>query len=639
MINKTTGSKTDKKRIVSFDLDMTLLDQATWKIPDSAIEAVEMLRKDSIIVIASGRNMDGMVSVGYKQQIRPDAVIHMNGTRVVAGDELLYEHFMDKELLKRLLSYGEEREIAVGLTIDDKDYFVNPAEVERIDKIRWGESMRNFQDPWKMLDLPVRTLAYIGEADPVSDMEAHFPELKFPLFSSRLGADIIEVQASKANGLVRLCHFVGDIFGAPLAIEGILAFFLESTFIAVMFFGWRKVSRGFHLTATWLTAFGANLSAWWILVANAWMQHPVGCDFNLETVRNEMSSFSAVALSPVAVNKFLHTVTSSFTLAALFVVGVSAWYLLRGREKRMASKSIAIASLFGLVSALATAWTGDRSGAIAARTQPMKLAAMEALYDGREGAPLTAVGLLRPQAGHASGDEAFYFKIDIPKLLSIMSFRDADAFVPGINDLVEGNPERGILSAEEKIARGHAVIATLDRYRRARDEGDEGTMRQIEALFDRSTPQGGHFLREYFAYFGYGYLESPQQLVPNVPLLFYSFRVMVGAGCFFILLLGVIWWLNRKDKLADKRWLLRVAVWSIPLAYLASQAGWVLAEVGRQPWAIQDLMPVGIAASKIGPGSVSATFFIFLALFTALLIAELSIMFRQIKIGPENEKQ
>ena len=173
MINKKTGSKTDKKRIVSFDLDMTLLDQATWKIPDSAIEAVEMLRKDSIIVIASGRNMDGMVSVGYKEQIRPDAVIHMNGTRVVAGDELLYEHFMDKELLKRLLSYGEEREIAVGLTIDDKDYFVNPAEVERIDKIRWGESMRDFQDPWKMLELPVRTLAYIGEAGPVSDLEAN----------------------------------------------------------------------------------------------------------------------------------------------------------------------------------------------------------------------------------------------------------------------------------------------------------------------------------------------------------------------------------------------------------------------------------------------------------------------------------
>ena len=431
-------------------------------------------------------------------------------------------------------------------------------------------------------------------------------------------------------------HFVGDIFGAPLAIEGILAFFLESTFIAVMFFGWRKVSRGFHLTATWLTAFGANLSAWWILVANSWMQYPVGCDFNLETVRNEMTSFSAVALSPVAVNKFFHTVTSSFVLAALFVVGVSAWYLLRRREQLMARRSIAIASAFGFVFALVTAFTGDRSGAIVARVQPMKLAAMEALYEGSEGAPLTVVGVLQSEEKRSAG-ETFHFRIDIPKLLSIMSFRDAEAYVAGINDLIEGNAGRGILSAEEKIARGRAVVATLDRYRTARDEGDEGTMRQIEELFDPDTAQGEHFLREYFAYFGYGYLSSPEQIVPDVPLLFYSFRVMVGAGCFFILLLGLVWWLNRRDRLASKRWLLRTAVWSVPLAYLASQAGWVVAEVGRQPWAIQDLMPVGVAASKIPSGSVSVTFFLFLALFTALLAAELSIMFRQIKTGPKDD--
>ena len=177
-------------------------------------------------------------------------------------------------------------------------------------------------------------------------------------------------------------HFVGDIFGAPLAIEGIMAFFLESTFIAVMFFGWNKVSRGFHLTATWLTAVGANLSALWILVANAWMQDPVGCTFNLQTVRNEMTSFWDVLLSPTAINKFFHTVTSSFVLAALFVVGVSAWYLLRDRERRMASKSIAIASVFGFVFAVVAALTGDKSGAVIARVQPMKLAAMEALYDG-----------------------------------------------------------------------------------------------------------------------------------------------------------------------------------------------------------------------------------------------------------------
>ncbi len=432
-------------------------------------------------------------------------------------------------------------------------------------------------------------------------------------------------------------HFVGDIFGAPLAVEGIMAFFMESTFIAIMFFGWQKVSKGFHLTATWLTAIGANLSALWILVANAWMQYPTGCTFNLQTVRNEMTSFWDVLFSPVAINKFLHTVTSSFTLAALFVVGVSAWYLLRGRERKMARASIAVASVFGLVFALLTAMTGDKSGAVIARVQPMKLAAMEALYDGSEGAPLTVVGILKPEAARTSNEEAFHFKIDIPKLLSVMSFRDADAYVAGINDLVYGNERYGIMSAAEKMARGRVVVGELGRYRTAKEAGDEAVIREIEAKFDPATAEGREFLREYFPYFGYGYLDRPEQIVPDVPLLFYSFRVMVAAGCLFILLLGVVWWLNRRDRLAGKRWLLHVAVWSIPLAYLASQAGWVLAEVGRQPWAIQDLMPVGVAASKIPSGSVSVTFFLFLVLFTALLIAELSILCRQIKIGPEKE--
>ena len=432
-------------------------------------------------------------------------------------------------------------------------------------------------------------------------------------------------------------HFVGDIFGAPLAIEGIMAFFLESTFIAVMYFGWGKVSRGFHLTATWLTAIGANLSAWWILVANSWMQYPVGCTFNPETVRNEMTSFWEVAFSPVAVNKFSHTVTSSFTLAALFVVGVSAWYLLKRRERQMATRSIAVASLFGLVASLVTAYSGDRSGAIVARLQPMKLAAMEALYDGCEGAPLTAVGILRPESQRTSDDDAFYFKVDIPKMLSIMSFRDAEAYVAGINDLLRGNPEQGILPAEEKIARGRVAIDELARFRDARQSGDQETVDQITRKFDPSTPEGREFLGEYFAYFGYGYLQSPEQLVPNIPLLFYSFRVMVGAGCLFILMLALVWWYNRRDKLAEKRWLLRLAILCIPLAYLASQAGWVVAEVGRQPWVIQDLMPVGVGVSKLPGESVATTFFIFLALFTALLIAELSILFRQIKAGPGKE--
>ena len=432
-------------------------------------------------------------------------------------------------------------------------------------------------------------------------------------------------------------HFVGDIFGAPLAIEGIMAFFLESTFIAVMFFGWEKVSRGFHLTATWLTAIGATPSAGWSPVSTSWLKFPVGGTFNPVRVLIAMTAFWEVSFSPVAVNKSSHTVTSSFPLAALFVVGVSAWYLLKRRERRLATRSIAIASLFGLAAALVTAFTGDRSGAIVARVQPMKLAAMEALYDGEQGAPLTAVGILRPTQGRTSADEAFYFRIDIPKLLSIMSFRDAEAYVAGINDLLDGNAEQGILPATEKIARGRVAIEELARYRAARESGDEAALAEVTRKFDPSTPEGKHFLGEYFAYFGYGYLDSPEQLVPHGPLLFYSFRVMVGAGCLFILILALVWWYNRRDTLESKRWLLWLAIAAIPLAYLASQAGWVVAEVGRQPWAIQDLLPVGVAVSKLPSSSVTTTFFLFLALFTALLIAEISIMLRQIRKGPGAE--
>ena len=431
----------------------------------------------------------------------------------------------------------------------------------------------------------------------------------------------------------RTAKFWMRLFGINFAIGVATGLILESTFVAVMFFGWNRVSRGFHLSATWLTAVGANLSALWILVANSWMQYPVGCTFNIDTVRNEMTSFWDVLLSPVAVNKFTHTVTSSFVLAALFVCAVCAWYLLRGREQKMARKSIAVASVFGLVFALITAFTGDRSGAIVARVQPMKLAALEALYDGEEGAALTAVGILRPEAERSNNEDAFYFKIAIPKMLSLMSFRDADAFVPGINDLVNGNPQYGIMPTIEKIERGRVAIAELERFKQARETGDEA----IRAKFDPDTPEGAVFLKEYFAYFGYGYLDSPAQTVPNVPLLFYSFRLMVGAGCLFILVLAAAWWFNRRDTLERKRWMLWVLLLCMPLAYLASQAGWIVAEVGRQPWAIQDLMPVGVAASRIASGSVATTFFIFLVLFTALLVAEISILCKQIKIGPEKE--
>ena len=257
--------------------------------------------------------------------------------------------------------------------------------------------------------------------------------------------------------------FVGDIFGAPLAVEGIVAFFMESTFVAVMFFGWDKVSRGFHLASTWLTGLGATISAWWILVANAWMQYPVGCEFNPDTVRNEMVSFADVALSPFAIDKFFHTVTSSWLVGAVFVCAVSCWFLLRNREKRLAVESIKIAAIVGLVSSLLAMMTGDFSAVKVAKTQPMKLAAMEALYNGGEGVGLTVVAAINPfaQPDYANEKEP-PLHLAMPKGLSLLATHSLDGYVPGVNDLLNGytRPDgKRELSAEKKMERGRRAIA------------------------------------------------------------------------------------------------------------------------------------------------------------------------------------
>ncbi|MBQ8900571.1 MAG: cytochrome ubiquinol oxidase subunit I, partial [Akkermansia sp.] len=261
--------------------------------------------------------------------------------------------------------------------------------------------------------------------------------------------------------------FVGDIFGAPLAIEGILAFFMESTFIAVMYFGWNKVSKRAHLASTWLTIIGATLSAWWILVANAWMQHPVGMEFNPDTVRNEMVDFAAVAFSPVAVVKFCHTVSSSWVLGAVFAVGVSCWYLLRGRHQEFAKASIRVACWFGLVAALLTAHTGHQSGRDIAQLQPMKLAAAEGLYEGGHNQGLVVAAALRPGVDWAAPGEKdpFLFHIEMPGALSFLATHDFNGYVPGIRNILEGGyklPDGSTaLSAEEKMQRGRTAIAAL----------------------------------------------------------------------------------------------------------------------------------------------------------------------------------
>ncbi len=422
--------------------------------------------------------------------------------------------------------------------------------------------------------------------------------------------------------------FVGDIFGAPLAIEGIMAFFLESTFIAVMFFGWNKVSKKFHLLSTWLVAIGANLSALWILVANAWMQFPTGMKFNLDTARNEMVNFWDVIGSPVALNKFSHTVLSGYLLAAIFVIGISAWFLLKNREQLFAKKSIIVASIFGLVSSLLVIFTGDGSARNMAKYQPMKFAAMENLYIGQQNAPLAAIGFLQKNKTETDPKKQdFLFKIEIPNMLSYMAFLDPNAYVPGIHDLVKGNEEHNILSYKERSERGEVVINSLADYKNAKKAGNDSLIQLSLSKFRKNYP-----------HFGYGFYANRDvnELIPNVPVTFYSFRIMVGLGFHFILLFIVILILTLKNKVEKKRIVLYTALWTIPLAYIASELGWVVAEVGRQPWVIQDVLPTIAAVSQIKSSSVQLTFWIFFIIFTGLLIAEIKIMTTQIKKGPAN---
>ncbi len=425
--------------------------------------------------------------------------------------------------------------------------------------------------------------------------------------------------------------FVGDIFGAPLAIEGILAFFMEATFISIMFFGWNKVSKGFHLASTWLTILGATLSAFWILVANAWMQHPVGMEFNPDTVRNEMVDFWAI-LSPFAWNKFFHTVWSSWIVGAMFTLGVSAWFLIKKRDIDFAKKSIKVAATFGLVASILTALTGDGSAYTVAQEQPMKLAAMEGLYVGENGAELVAFGVLNSdKKAYNDTINPYLFKIGIPKALSLLAYRDLNAFVPGVKDIVDGGYQTkdGItLSFKEKQLKGKTALNALAKYKDAKKANDTAN-----AALYKDT------LMANYDYFGYGYLDKAEDTIPNVPLVFYSFHIMVTLGMYFILLFGIFTFLSFKNEivLEKSKLLLWAALLSIPLGYIASQLGWIVAEVGRQPWAIQDVLPVKASVSAISTQSVQITFFLFLILFTALLIAEIRIMLKQIKNGPHHD--
>ena len=407
--------------------------------------------------------------------------------------------------------------------------------------------------------------------------------------------------------------FVGDIFGAPLAIEGIFAFFMEATFVAVMFFGWNKVGKKFHLASTWLTGIGASISALWILVANSWMQHPVGMEFNPDTVRHEMVDFWAVVTNPVAITKFFHSVLSGWMTGAVVVIGLSCWYLLRKRDVRFARASIKVASIVGIIGTLAVMFTGDGSALHVAKYQPMKLAAAEGLQDGGQRAPFSIVP-----------------GVEIPGMLSVLATHDIDGYVPGINDLLNGyeTPD-GVtgISAEEKMARGDKALEAFSTYRETRDSDPEAAASAREVL------------EENVDYFGYGYIDNKEELVPPVWLVYWPFRIMVGLGCFLLLLMVAVFWFEHRNRIEKMRWLQWLSLCSIPLVYLAGQAGWVVAEVGRQPWAIQDLLPVNAAVSSLDKGAVMTTFFIFVAVFTLFLAIEIRIMAKAVSKGPEKDPE
>ena len=389
-----------------------------------------------------------------------------------------------------------------------------------------------------------------------------------------------------------------------------------------------------HLLSTWLTAIGANLSALWILVANGWMQNPVGVQFNPDTARNEMVNFWEVLFSSTAVNKFLHTTSSGFVLASIFVIGVSAWFLLKKRDIIFARRSIAVAATFGLISSLYVVLTGDSSARDVAKNQPMKFAAFEGLYNGSQGAGLVAMGVFSTTETDPNNENLkdFALRFEIPNILSYMAFMDWNAFVPGVNDLIFGNEKFGIMSAQEKIDRGRIAIEKLVEFKEARKAGDQQLAEQLKTEF--LSPD---FQENYFQYFGYGHITDPMMLIPSVPLSFYSFHLMVAFGMWFVLFFALaLWWVIR-GTIHKKRFFLRLAIWTIPMAYLASQAGWIVAEVGRQPWVIQDLMPTVAAVTRISTSAVQTTFWLFAAIFTILLIAEIKIMVRQIKIGPKTE--
>ncbi len=416
-------------------------------------------------------------------------------------------------------------------------------------------------------------------------------------------------------------HYVGDIFGAPLAIEGLMAFFLESTFVGLFFFGWDRLSKEKHLMVTFLVAIGSNLSALWILIANGWMQNPVGAAFNIETMRMEMTNFSELIFNPVAQVKFVHTVAAGYVTASMFVLGISSWYLLKKRDTGFALRSIAIACSFGLASILSVIVLGDESGYATGEVQRVKLAAIEAEWHTEEPpAAFTLFGFPN------QAEERTDYAVKIPYALGLIATRSIDEPVIGISDLKAEN--------EQRIRSGMLAYDALSRLK-AGNQDAKAEFEQYQddlgygLLLKKYTPNVTDATEEQIK-------SAANDTIPQVAPLFWSFRIMVGLGFLFLFIFGAAFYYTAKRQIAEKTWLLRLSLFAIPLPWIAAELGWVVAEYGRQPWTISGILPTHLSSSSLSAGDLYFSLAGFLGFYTLLLIVELFLMFKYARLGPSS---
>ena len=416
-------------------------------------------------------------------------------------------------------------------------------------------------------------------------------------------------------------HYVGDIFGAPLAIEALMAFFLESTFAGLFFFGWDRLSRSGHLITTILMALGANISSLWILIANGWMQDPVGAHFNFATMRMELSSFSDLVLNTIAQNKFVHTVSASYVTGAIFVMAISSWYLLRNRDVEFAVKSFRIASAFGIASVLSVIVLGDESGYSVGRSQQTKMAALESMWQ-TEPAPASFNLIAIPDQQNMKND----FAIEIPWVMGIIGTRSLHKQIPGARQIVAENIGR--------IERGKNAVMALEKLRHDRHD------LQALATFQQYKQDLGFglLLKSYVPDVSKATTADIQRAahatIPTVWPIFWSFRLMVLCGGLMLLLFIVTFYSSVKGNITQKRWMLKWALFSLPLPWLACEAGWFVAEYGRQPWTVYGVLPTSLSASSLSPASLWGSIFGFATFYTLFFIIEMYLMIRFSRQGP-----